>query len=516
MKRRTANCPACGGPVEFQLSVSLVAICEFCHTVVARADKSVADHGKVADLVETDSPIHRGSTGKVDRKPFEVMGRVQYQHPAGGVWNEWYLQFAENRIGWLAEAQGKFYLTSKKRLPSEATLPEFDSLSVGSVTILDRQSFVVAEKGIATARSAEGTIPWAFTPNTPHRFADFHGTGREFATIEYDSPTPELFLGRQVSLDDLALADGDVQQSGYTSPSTKALQLNCPHCGGRLTLHAPDQTLRVCCPSCRSLLDCQQGKLEYLQTLSMQMKKLIIPLGATGTLLGTEYVVIGYVERYAVYQGTQYPWSEYLLYNSGVGFRWLVRNKGHWSFVEPLSLAAVTRSKTSASFNGQNFKIFDRGTAYVQCVLGEFYWRITIEERIEGEDYIAPPRMLSFERMTTESGEELNASLGTYLEPQVVSRAFQLKDLRPGWGVGAIQPPPDYSDVWMMWLGFGLLLGALDMLFVGPMSLPVSQFYFFLALAGISVMPLGLLFWRYQLEVSRWKESDFSPYSTGE
>jgi hypothetical protein len=517
MKQRLANCPACGGPVEFQLSLSLVTICEFCHTVVARADKSVADHGKVADLVETDSPIHRGTTGKFDKKPFEVMGRVQYQHPAGGVWNEWYLQFPENRIGWLAEAQGLLYLMSKKRLPPEATLPDFESLSPGtSVTLSDRKDLVVAEKGIATARSAEGTIPWAFMPNAPHRFADLHGTGREFATIEYDSPIPELYAGRQVTLEELSLTDGDVQQSGYTSPNTRALQLNCPHCGGQLTLHAPDQTLRVCCPNCRSLLDCQQGKLEYLQTLSMQMKKLMIPLGATGVLLGTEYVVIGYVERYALYEGKKYPWSEYLLYNAGTGFRWLVCNKGHWSFVEPLPLTAVTRGPTAAAFHGQDFKIYDRGTAYVQCVLGEFYWRVTIEEQVEGEDYIAPPRMLSFERTTTETGDELNVSLGTYVESTVIATAFQLPDLRPAWGVGVIQPPPSYSDVWMMWLGFGLLLTFMNVFFSGVLSLPVSQFYFFLALAGVSVMPLWLLFWRYQFEVSRWQESDFSPYSTGE
>ncbi len=89
MKVRIANCPSCGGPVEFQVSTSLVTICDFCQCVVARADKSVADHGKVSDMVLTDSPLSRGVPGKCRGRKFELIGRVQYQHPAGGGGDEW-------------------------------------------------------------------------------------------------------------------------------------------------------------------------------------------------------------------------------------------------------------------------------------------------------------------------------------------------------------------------------------------------------------------------------------------
>src|SRR5687767_8484910 len=123
MKKRVVACPACAAPVEFKLSTSLVTVCDFCRSVVARADKKVEDHGKVADLVETNSPIHRGLSGKYNKKRFEVVGRVQYQHPAGGVWNEWYLRFPGDKVGWLAEAQGKFYLMFERRFADEAELP---------------------------------------------------------------------------------------------------------------------------------------------------------------------------------------------------------------------------------------------------------------------------------------------------------------------------------------------------------------------------------------------------------
>ena len=51
-----ANCPSCGAPVEFKLGASIVVICEFCNSAVARTDRDVRNLGKVADLVDTRSP----------------------------------------------------------------------------------------------------------------------------------------------------------------------------------------------------------------------------------------------------------------------------------------------------------------------------------------------------------------------------------------------------------------------------------------------------------------------------
>src|SRR5262245_57394322 len=58
-----ASCPACGGPVRFKVSSALVTVCEFCRTVVARTDRAIEDLGKVAAIVETDSPLQLGLKG---------------------------------------------------------------------------------------------------------------------------------------------------------------------------------------------------------------------------------------------------------------------------------------------------------------------------------------------------------------------------------------------------------------------------------------------------------------------
>ena len=516
MKKRIVACPACAAPVEFKLSTSLVTVCEFCRSVVARADKKVADHGKVADLVETNSPIHRGQSGKYNKKRYEVVGRVQYQHPAGGVWNEWYLRFPGDRVGWLAEAQGKFYLTFERRFADEAELPSFESLTVGHRFAMPTGSgFVVAEKGIASARSADGDIPWAFRQYADHRFADLHGDGGEFATFEYNGDRPRGFFGREVSLPELNLESDGWAAALPAGPNSSALQVNCPHCAGPLTLHVPDQSQRVTCPSCHSLLDCAQGKLEYLKTLNQTVAKPLIPLGSVGKLFDLEYTVIGFMERFAVWEGKDFPWTEYLLYNPTHGFRWLVRNQGHWSFVESVSLSKVKKQSNDrvVNFDGQQFKLYDKGTAYVRFVVGEFYWRLTTEETVETRDYIAPPQMLSFETTKSEKGEEKNASLGTYLEIETIEAAFGLKDLPRPFGVGTIQPQPSRADVWGMWVCFASLLAMLDFLFVSRVvTTSVDQGHFLVAQLIVAAFPLVMLATRGAFEVNRWQNSDYSPY----
>lgn len=517
MKQRVGNCPACGAIVEFKLSTALVTVCNFCHSVVARADKRLEDHGKMADLVDTNTPLVRGITGTFEKKRFEIVGVVQYQHPAGGVWNEWYLQLPGERVGWLAEAQGKFYMMSRRRLNNQGTLPDYDSLSAGDRVDLDAgKTLVVAEKVIATAVSASGTIPWALQPNAEHRFVDLHGTGNEFATIEYSESGPRLFVGREVSLLDLGLQGYSKDAEAFAPANTKALQVNCPKCAGPLALFAPDQTLRVCCPSCHSLLNCQQGKLQYLQTLQVQITEPQIPLGSVGKLFNTEYTVIGFMVRYAEYKGRVYPWSEYLLYQPAQGFRWLVCNQAHWSFVEPVPVTAAPRLRDNqVTYDDKTFRLYDRGTAFVRYVVGEFYWQVSTAEIVETADYISPPLMLSSERITSTKGNELNVSFGTYVGKDVIETAFGLDELPTAWGVGTIQPKPDYSDVWMLWIGFGVLLFVLNLVCTS-LSYSFDQFYFYAALVAVSAPPILLLILNHQFEVSRWQESDYSPYAQAE
>ncbi len=518
MKRRTAVCPACGAPVEFQVGSSLVTICEFCNSAVARTDKKIEDFGKVADLVETQSRLRRGLTGRFSNKHFTIVGRVQYAHPAGGVWDEWYLAFPGDKWGWLSQAQGRNYLMFERQLSSSIRLPEFGSLSLGGQVRLGKAEFEVTEKGVATAAAAEGDIPWPFRQGAEHRFADLAGPDDTFATFEYGEK-PHAYVGKQISLDDLDLA-GEGWHIEEAKIAVAALQLNCPQCGGPLTLHAPDKTERVTCQSCNSLLDADNGKLKYFATIKhKESLEILIPLGSVGTFSGDKYTTIGFMRRFALYEGKTFPWSEYLLYNPELGFRWLVHNDRHWSFVEAVSPAAVKSNGSNfTTYENETFRIYDRGVAYVRSVMGEFYWRVKAGEEVRTADFIAPPRMISYEWSESGQSEEVNVSLGTYLTTDEIEKAFGLTGLPRPWGVGVIQPRPAVkSGVFLMWPGFLLLLIIIQAVFsTSDSKTGADPWLMFYGMIFVSAIPLGILGFWHAFEVQRWKDSDYSPYASSE
>jgi ssDNA-binding Zn-finger/Zn-ribbon topoisomerase 1 len=428
-----ANCPACGAEVIFKTGSSVVVVCEFCRSVVARTDRGIEDAGKVADVVESGSPLEVGLRGVYLGVAFELTGRAQLQHAAGGFWDEWYAAFADGRWGWLAEAQGRFYLTFQTQVPSPNALPLFDSLQLGQQVwaIPAAQPPVVAEKGTAQMLAAAGEIPYLLTPGERYLYADLSGAGGVFGTLDYGEQPPLVFMGRETSLAELGLAHAQ-RTTEREARAVTATQLNCPNCGGPLELRAPDKTERVGCPNCGSLLDASQGKLRYLKRLEQKGWGKSIPLGGTAEFEGQPFTVIGFMVRSVEFDGTRYFWQEYLLYNPAVGFRWLVESDGHWSYVTAVPPGEVVESGQTAQHGGKTFKIFQDAVARVEYVEGEFYWKVEAGEQARATDYVKAPLMLSKEipvsqgrnRRGQMSAEEINWSLGTYTPVKEIKKKF--------------------------------------------------------------------------------------------
>ena len=310
------QCPSCGAPIRFALGSSVVTVCANCRSVVARGDQRLEDLGKVAVLADTGSPLEVGRKGNYRGMPFELTGRAQFAHEAGSVWDEWYASFPNDRWGWLAEAQGKFYLTFARHLPAGAVLPDPKQIELGHKFTLPGVGMLVAnEIGRATAKSAEGEIPYRLVPGAPLDYIDLTGGGGKFATFDYGDDPPTVYLGQEVTLDDLGISPAAASER--EPQHVGALQVNCPNCGGVLDLKAPDVTERVACPYCNSLLDCTQGKLQFLEALKQKGVKPLIPLGTVGTIEGESYTVIGFLLRHVLIDGTKYPWQEFLLYSAG-------------------------------------------------------------------------------------------------------------------------------------------------------------------------------------------------------
>lgn len=434
-----ANCPSCAAPIEFKAGSTIVLVCPFCRSAIARTDRNLEDLGKVAEIAESESPLKIGLKGTFKEHRFELTGRAQNRHELGGFWDEWYATFSNGWVGWLAEAQGKFYLTFYQPLPNGVQIPAFENLQIGQLLseISNQTQFVVTEKGMAAAVAAEGEIPYKLVPNEQSNYADLSGVGGAFATIDYSLSPPWAFVGHEVTLADIGLADAKSAKREARRVAVGAM--GCPNCGGSLELVAPDKTERVTCPFCNSLLDVNQGNLKFLRALAKIENPFVLPIGAEGTFKDdAKFKIIGAVVRSVNIEGIKYFWHEYLLYNSHIGFRWLVHSDNHWNFTEPVRAADVTATAVAntVSYNGGNFKIFQDAPAIVEHVQGEFYWRVEQGETVRAIDYIAPPLMLSQE--ITE--REMTWSVGTYLTKAEVEKAFNVSGLPKPWSVAPNQP----------------------------------------------------------------------------
>jgi len=462
-----ANCPSCGAPVEFKSGQSIVVICAYCRSAIARTDRELKDLGKVAELVETGSPLDVGLRGKWKDVPFELTGRAQLGHEMGGQWDEWYATFSNGWLGWLAEAQGRFYITFQYPIPEGVQVPSFDQLQLGQQVpgLPWPTPLMVAETGRATALGAKGEIPYLLTPGETYYYADLSGVNNSFGTLDYNQSPPLVFLGQQVTLAELGITTTRAPESAERRIG--AAQVSCPHCGGPLELRAPDKTERVTCPNCNSLLDVNQGQLQFLKTLEKPSFQPLIPLGSTGDVPEGKMTLIGAMARSVTIEGTQYFWSEYLLYNPQIGFRWLVHSDNHWNYVQAVPPGEVYEVARSATYRDKHYKIFQDAQCRVEVVLGEFYWKVEAGEQVRGVDYVAPPYMLSKEvstlYITDDAGKkkrttgEINWSLGTYVPAQQVEKAFGVSGLpRPS----NIAPNQPYKHWWVYkyWLAFIVVL----------------------------------------------------------
>ncbi len=523
MRLRVAACPGCGGPVPFNTGNSMVSVCDFCHSVVARGDRQPEDHGKIADVVELNSPLSVGMSGTHHEKAFNITGRVQYRHPSGAIWNEWYLSFPGDNWGWLAEVQGKLYLMFERKLKSDSPLARFDTIELGESFSVRDETLLVTEKATATVSGAEGEIPWAVRSGLPHTYVDLKSEKGSIGTIDFGDKQTKFYLGKEVTLE--ALGVTPLADLGPAKTiAVQALQVNCPKCAGPLQLFAPDDSLRVTCPNCNALLDASHGKLNYLETLKVRKINPVLALGSKGKLFGREYVVVGFMQRFVKYEGKNYYWTEYLIYNPEVHFRWLVKtDDNHWSFVEQIDFPDSTGSSlTAVVYRGEIYRLYDRGEAAVSYVSGEFPWRVQIGERTKSSDFIAPPYMLSIEKTITasenESNVEVTVSRGIYVPAEEIQQAFGLKELRKPFGVGAIQPAPKMGYRFLVsYVAFVAILFAIYLLgrLLQP-TRPPDSFMLAIALGIVTAFPIFVATYLHSFEVQRWRNSDYSPYASGQ
>jgi hypothetical protein len=431
---RTASCPNCGAPIEFKLGSSAGCVCPYCRFSVVRTGEALEAIGKVADLVPTAPRLTVGDQGTVDGRPFTVGGRLQLDH-GSGPWDEWYVELEPGRWGWLAYAQGRSYIT----FPQDTTeAPPYGELSPGTRIKLAGFSleWTVTEIGQSRLVSAEGELPLPATPGERSRYADLSGPNGLFGTIDYGSSSadaPHIYVGRNIPEEGIKLTRAALGPRPEQRVETE--RLRCPTCGGPIKLLVPGQSERATCPSCRAILDVDHGTLSAVGKLDRERMSLAIPIGSEGTLCGEKVIVVGMLERTT---SDGYSWNEYLLY-AGDGYRWLVEDSRHFTYVRELPASDVSVGIFGPSYQGKTFRRFQHSVAKVTYVIGELYWKARVGDSSRLEDFVRPPQMLSKE----ETAKELHWSIGTYVPARDVWKGLKLKnEPLEADGVGTCQPNP--------------------------------------------------------------------------
>lgn len=247
---------------------------------------------------------------------------------------------------------------------------------------------------------------------------------------------------------------------GNSSKKVSPKVFNCPNCGGLLSISALGSTTTVSCQHCLSILDATHPLPKLIQKYtSNESYKPDIPLGTFGVLRGVKWKVIGFMVR--MDRASSFAWNEYLLFNPYVGFVWLLQSEGHFSLAKSIRSLPEMTNDNQLILSGQNYQLFNSGTAIVKYVVGEFYWRVKVNDATEMTDYISPPYMLSIEG----TASEFNWTLSEYLPAAEVQKAFPEQSNYLGYsiGVGANQVNPFQNDrgtLFWTWFVCALVMAA--------------------------------------------------------
>ena len=456
---KVGDCPSCRAPVEFRPGAGPVKVCEFCQTVVYRGGVKLESMGKVAELVDTESPLKLGLSGRASGTPFTVVGRVQKQN-ATGTWDEWCLELEDARTAWLAESEGDWKLL----FPIPNVAPPSPSLlqPLSQFTLRDK-TFVVEERNEASTVSASGQLP-AFNPS--HQYVDATGPKGVFCTLDEADGKTEAFIGSFVTLKELGF---DPSELAPTPKRLSLAQARCTQCNGPLDLKAPDATKRVACPYCAALLSVQGGQLAFLELLEKPPFEPRIPLGATGKLHDPtstkppagpppEWTCLAFLVRSCTVENVRYPWDEYLLWNREHGFRWLMHSNGHWTWLTPTPAGECELADRQAKFGGETFRGYQSVFATTEYVVGECYWQVAAGEVARAREYIAPPRSLNVDQTENEA----TVTLGVMVENALLEKTFGLKNkLNPPVGIAPAQVNVFQKKMWDAWTWAGLWAAAL-------------------------------------------------------
>lgn len=208
--------------------------------------------------------------------------------------------------------------------------------------------------------------------------------------------------------------------------------LLCDRCGGEIKVHAHAQAKSCTCVKCGRLYDLRGGKLTYKKTFQNPVKP-FIPVGTVGKLDEIKWLVCGYAVKKDSKYG--YFWREYTLFNPRHGYSYFSEYDGHWMYLMSMNTYPGFE-KGEVKYNGATFYLYSKYKPVLTYAEGEFPYDISDDSKLQIEEYINPPEILSHEYQRN----QVEWLRGWYLQPAEVAEAFKCKTLPEPEGIGVIQP----------------------------------------------------------------------------
>jgi hypothetical protein len=199
---RQLSCPSCGGPLQIESAFTTFLVCNYCGASLFVRDSGIDVTGKTAKLAEYPSRFSIGGNGKVKGRGFRVLGRVRYKN-YDGFWDEWFLQFDDQQVGWVTEDEGDLTLVFKSKLTFP--VPPYEQVRVGSFMPFGNDRLFVSEKGDAQVAGAEGEISLSAPPGRTIRYVDGNVANKAIRLILDDNGIM-LYMGELLEFNDVTIA----------------------------------------------------------------------------------------------------------------------------------------------------------------------------------------------------------------------------------------------------------------------------------------------------------------------
>ncbi|HNP47854.1 MAG TPA: DUF4178 domain-containing protein [Bacteroidia bacterium] len=435
----TQTCASCGAMLNFRLGDSAAMICPKCRSFVHRS-VSVASVPKAAPVPEDMSVIRIGTTGTLEGKAFEIIGRIRYNYRRS-FRNKWLMSFADGSSRYLMEGLGVY------------AVMELENVNFSSSKVAQFKPKVEAEfpgDKILYVEELEKVLEIHFDGelmSVSHETPDFltiYFTNNDLqcALMQIYSRTEnEMFTGRLIEFEKFNFKNlrisGD-QNKIYQGSLPAPLKLTCTRCSAEFQLFTHDQAKVCACPQCHAYFEYKKKTA----TFSEQQKRPedvadpVLPVGSQGKLRDTFYIVTGYaVKKDAKYN---YHWVEYTLWNPVFGYAYLAEYNGHWNYLYQVDyFPRVVLKKDFVYTQERLFRVYNVYKAKTLYTEGEFSFDLYDADGTSYQEYISPPYMLTREL----THDELGWYLGEYIEPSEIKEAFDVKTEFPSKvGIGSSQP----------------------------------------------------------------------------